>query len=77
MRSIRDECQAAAVPFFLHQWGAWVPMDPEQLEAYGWPGVQYVWPNGETSVRMAKSDVKTMKGMATLDGVTWNQIPQH
>lgn len=77
MRSIRDECQAAAVPFFLHQWGAWAPMDAEQLEAYGWPGVQYVWPNGEMSVRMAKSDVKTMKGMATLDGVTWNQIPQH
>lgn len=27
VRSLRDQCQAAGVPFFFKQWGAWLPMD--------------------------------------------------
>jgi hypothetical protein len=26
-RSLRDQCQAAAVPFFFKQWGEWLPID--------------------------------------------------
>lgn len=26
-RSLRDQCQAAEVPFFFKQWGEWLPMD--------------------------------------------------
>lgn len=27
VRSLRDQCQAAEVPFFFKQWGAWVPAE--------------------------------------------------
>jgi protein gp37 len=30
-RSLRDQCQAAAVPFFFKQWGEWAPMETEKL----------------------------------------------
>jgi protein gp37 len=35
-RSLRDQCQAAGVPYFWKQWGAWLPgtVDPDQLEAH-------------------------------------------
>jgi protein gp37 len=28
VRSIRDQCQAAGVPFFFKQWGEWLPVGP-------------------------------------------------
>jgi protein gp37 len=28
-RAIRDQCAAAAVPFFFKQWGNWLPWEPE------------------------------------------------
>lgn len=28
-RSLRDQCQAAGVPFFFKQWGEWLPIDLE------------------------------------------------
>lgn len=37
-REIRDQCQAAAVPFFFKQWGEWAPADPMDTDA--------PWPNG-------------------------------
>lgn len=77
VRSLRDQCVEAGVPFYMHQWGAWVPMDGEQVEAYGWPGAQYIWPDGQISVHLAKSDVKTMQAAgALLDGVAWTQMPE-
>jgi len=30
-RSLRDQCQAAGVPFFFKQWGAWRPATDEEL----------------------------------------------
>lgn len=27
MRSLRDQCESAQVPFFFKQWGEWLPMD--------------------------------------------------
>jgi protein gp37 len=32
-RSLRDQCAAAAVPYFFKQWGAWAPSTPEQSAA--------------------------------------------
>lgn len=29
VRSLRDQCAAAAVPFFFKQWGEWLPWEPE------------------------------------------------
>jgi protein gp37 len=47
-RSLRDQCQAAGVPFFFKQWGAWVPATiehgvtghvmPENDPKYTWIG---------------------------------------
>lgn len=28
-RSLRDQCEAAGVPFFFKQWGNWLPWEPE------------------------------------------------
>lgn len=28
VRGLRDQCQAAGVPFFFKQWGAWLPWEP-------------------------------------------------
>jgi protein gp37 len=30
-RSVRDQCQAAGVPFFFKQWGEWLPTDQDDL----------------------------------------------
>jgi protein gp37 len=29
VRSLRDQCQAAGVPYFFKQWGEWFPLPPE------------------------------------------------
>lgn len=34
LRSLRDQCAAAGVPFFLKAWGDWAPLG--QFEAKGW-----------------------------------------
>ena len=34
-RSIRDQCQAAGVPFFFKQWGAWLPISEMSEKQYG------------------------------------------
>lgn len=42
-RSLRDQCQAAGVPFFFKQWGDWLPFSQSGLPAFS----QYVpnWPD--------------------------------
>jgi protein gp37 len=30
-RSIREQCEAAGVPFFFKQWGEWYPIDEQQM----------------------------------------------
>lgn len=51
VRALRDQCQAAGVPFFFKQWGRFAPRDPEE-----WPVQGYIetrgshdttaWPDG-------------------------------
>jgi hypothetical protein len=52
--SLRDQCQAAGVPFLFKQWGSWAPSgdrrlpDPLGLEIWqegGWPKAR--WPRVE------------------------------
>jgi protein gp37 len=38
-RSLRDQCEAAGVPFLFKQWGEWVPRGPESM---GYPCVENV-----------------------------------
>ena len=39
LESLRDQCQAAGVPFHFKQWGDWYPVNRAELGAYGeWVG---------------------------------------
>jgi protein gp37 len=78
VRSLRDECQEYEKPFFLHQWGAWLPVNTGQLKEHcNEKSVLYFWPDGEMQVHLQKSDIKTMQDAGiTLDGVEWSQKPE-
>lgn len=71
-RSLRDQCTAAGVPFFLKQWGEWAPHNVarptySQLELHGthWDG---------TDSAMARVGKKTAGRV--LDGQTWDEFPE-
>ena len=76
-RSLRDQCQAAGVPFFFKQWGAWIPMSMD--EAWKYPNIGMVESGipqqmDPTYVRMAHIG----KGQAgrELDGREWSEWPR-
>lgn len=62
-RSLRDQCQAADVPFLFKQWGEWLP--DQQNPAIGLP-------SGPTqAMRIGKK-----KAGRLLDGREWNEFPK-
>lgn len=73
-RSVRDQCQAAGVPFFFKQWGEFGDIyyrnryspvsDPEPRSAYPWGGGAY-------SPRVGKRAAGRL-----LDGRTWDEMPE-
>jgi protein gp37 len=83
-RSVRDQCQAAGVPFFFKQWGEWAPGEcvPDQRR---YPTMQFIdgkwltcpddWitekDNGEILYRVGKK-----KAGAFLDGREWREFPK-
>jgi protein gp37 len=79
-RSLRDQCQAAGVPFFFKQWGEWV-------EGIGGNNPQIMAADGRTrSLTMGSGDlcnVETVtvsrvgkaKAGRLLDGRTWDEMP--
>lgn len=81
VRSIRDQCQAAGVPFFFKQWGEWSAFNTGTyhigtIAPDGW------WSEGEPAGcghdhRGAKTVWKVGKKAAgrLLDGRTWEEIP--
>jgi protein gp37 len=50
-RSLRDQCQAARVPFFFKQWGEWMPAGERLAAEWLEDGVKsplgWLWENGE------------------------------
>ncbi len=81
-RSLRDQCQAAGVPFFFKQWGAWQPqehgyyddvfMDPD--------GAYEAIPEGVDCSPMSERMVAIRKvgkkhAGRVLDGREWNEMP--
>ncbi len=64
-RSIRDQCQAAGVPFFFKQWGAWIP------------GCQLTREAAATSAVVAGGARRVGKKIAgrVIDGRTWDEVP--
>jgi protein gp37 len=69
-RSLRDQCQAANVPFFFKQWGEWLPM---LGHAEGVPvrGDKYTHPDGTIMGRAGKRAAGRR-----LDGRTWDEFPR-
>lgn len=65
VRSLRDQCQAARVPFFFKQHGEWVSVS----EVEG-PGEHYAFPDGATVRRTGKKLAGRL-----LDGRTWDETP--
>lgn len=62
-RSLRDQCQAAGVPFFFKQWGEWGPNDNTH------PG-KYL----DSKTLMMKAGKKYNGRL--LDGREWNEFPK-
>lgn len=80
-RSLRDQCQAAGVPFFFKQWGEWNPGTVEKC--LGSPAVR-VEPSGHAHPWQAFDPCcgdwcmyKVGKKAAgrLLDGREWNEVP--
>src|SRR6202012_4014672 len=67
-RSLRDQCQAAGVPFFFKQWGEYLPAMMDG--GYDRGGAQVLNCSDEP-VRVGKHAAG-----ALLDGVEWKQFPE-
>jgi protein gp37 len=84
VRSVRDQCVNAGVPFFFKQWGEWCPDDfdtvgvdgkvPRRCWVHSVTGetFDYAYPNNACG--MMKVGKKAAGG--SLDGKTWGQYPR-
>lgn len=70
VRSIRDQCQMAQVPFLFKQWGEWLGTYPDDPKPEGKLDC-YIWNGGIASWRLGKK-----KAGRLFDGVEWNQYPE-
>lgn len=68
VRSLRDECVEAEVPFFFKQWGEWA----QKLYFVNGPKAHgsYVFPDGKLVVKLGKKAAGR-----ELDGREWNEFP--
>jgi protein gp37 len=80
--SLRNQCNAAGVPFFFKQWGEWfpggqVPAEPRPLDSY-----RRRWVNpldGSEEMHPASAPVYQIGKKAAggvLDGQVWHQFPE-
>lgn len=92
VKSIRDQCVSADVPFFFKQWGEWYPLhgtgiptldEEEEIEPYCWvqENGEYKDHRGEFFTSGCEPDRVMVrigkKGAGRfLDGQEWNQIPE-
>jgi len=66
-RSLRDQCQAAGVPFFFKQWGEWAPMgEIDGPRTF----VGHNLGDGHMMLRYGKKLARRL-----LDGREWNEFP--
>jgi protein gp37 len=82
-RSLRDQCEAAGVPFFFKQWGEWMP-HPEPPNPKGsYHGGIFLMPNGRWGNQgdwwegraQAMDKVGKKNAGALLDGREWREFP--
>ena len=79
-RDIRDQCQAAGVPFFFKSWGAWVPGANDrtgQLRNHGHFCADGQWINlsHQKSTAVFMSRVTKKRSGHLLDGREWREFP--
>jgi protein gp37 len=75
VRSIRDQCQAAGVPYFFKQWGEWAP-GKNFSETSGIPsGESCDFGEGLDDNASVWRVGKKVAGR-TLDGRTWDEMPK-
>lgn len=75
VRSLRDQCQAAGVPFLFKQWGEWLPGSQarevgNQMALVGGCDRGWKWDNGTHSWHIGKKAAGRL-----LDGRTWDDVP--
>lgn len=84
-RQLRDQCQAAGVPFFFKQWGEWLPFSqwswaPPEIQA-GTPSrfrqtlVPRTSCEGSHQSVVSSYNVGKQSAGRLLDGVAWSQFP--
>ena len=68
VRSLRDQCQAAGVPFFFKSWGDWRECEPPDQ----WNSIKHktMQPHGMHFVNLGKKAAGRL-----LDGQEWNEYP--
>lgn len=70
-RALRDQCVAAAVPFFWKQWGAFLPSDQPDARRFNYDEHScHDWGDGIDSIRLHKKDAGRL-----LDGIEHNNSP--
>lgn len=78
VRSIRDQCKAAGVPFFFKQWGEW--LHDSQAKEWLWP--EFVATNRKHDLALFTGmggmvyKVGKKKAGRLLDGREWNEMPE-
>lgn len=83
-RSVRDQCQAAGVPFYFKQWGEWgIAMHGENIEAFKSGRATGFWLNNKWHSNLISPIhglpmIRTTKKAAgrLLDGRTWDGLPE-
>jgi len=83
VRSLRDQCREAGVPFFFKQWGEWSPDNADIGVKMGFVALDGTWRDHQPfgwgrdypgSVSIWKVGKK--KAGRLLDGQEWNEIPE-
>lgn len=69
-RAIRDQCQAAGVPFHFRQWGEWLPNSQNKT-----PGIHWSVPGHKFDDDFLASRVGKKAAGRELDGRTWDEFP--
>lgn len=83
-RAIRDQCQAAGVPFLFKQWGEWAPSSKDEAignPRSGWkalaghphvPHARELYPEAGAVFMENKGKIRAGR---LLDGRTWDEVP--
>lgn len=70
VRSIRDQCKGAKVPFFFKQWGAYLPVDRRRLYDSKIKRVEFT--DGSSYLKVGKKQAGNL-----LEGNQYLQMPNH